>query len=96
MSKWEDGWRALFKALDGLADAHLTRPVSIRGCSLRVHEALHRSLAHAAYHVGQMIYVAKALRGDSWQYLSIPPGSSAEYNKNPTLEKAPNQAKEGK
>jgi hypothetical protein len=39
--------------------------------------------------VGQIVYVAKALRGPNWQYLSIPPGQSAEYNENPSLERAP-------
>ena len=54
-----------------------------------VHEALHRSLAHVAYHVGQIVYAARALAGESWQYMSIPPGQSESYNLNPTLEKSP-------
>jgi len=50
-----------------------------------VAQALHRSLAHVSYHVGQIVYVCKALRGDGWRYLSIPPGKSAEFNANPGL-----------
>jgi len=34
---------------------------------------LHRSLAHVAYHVGQIVFMAKAMRGSEWEYLSIPP-----------------------
>jgi len=79
LAKWEDGWRALFAALDGLTDDHLRDTVTIRGQALKVHEALHRSLAHTAYHVGQMVYLAKAFRGDRWTSLSIPRGQSQSY-----------------
>src|SRR5207237_573777 len=61
----------------------------IRARALTVAEALHRSLAHASYHVGQIVYVAKALRGADWQSLSIPPGQSARYNQAPALERTP-------
>jgi len=77
--KWEEGWRVLFAALDGLTDDHLRDTVTIRGQALKVHEALHRSLAHTAYHVGQMVYLAKAFRGEKWTSLSIPRGQSQSY-----------------
>jgi uncharacterized damage-inducible protein DinB len=79
--KWEQGWSALLSALDGLTDADLNRTVTIRDKPLRVDEALHRSLAHLSYHVGQIVYLAKSLRGKDWKYLSIPPGQSDIYNK---------------
>jgi len=79
VAKWEAGWRVVFAALDGLTDANLSDRVTIRGQSLKVHEALHRSLAHASYHVGQMVYAAKMLRGDAWRSLSIPRGQSQNY-----------------
>ncbi len=79
-AKWEDGWRMLFAALGNLTDADLGRTVTIRGEPHTVAQALHRSLAHASYHVGQIVFVAKALRGADWRYLSIPPGQSARYN----------------
>ena len=75
----EEGWRVLFAALDGLTDDHLRDTVTIRGQALKVHEALHRSLAHTAYHVGQMVYLAKAFRGEKWTSLSIPRGQSQSY-----------------
>jgi len=75
-AKWEDGWRVLFAALSALTDADLAKTVTIRGQPHTVAEALHRSLAHASYHVGQIVFVAKALRGADWRYLSIPPGRS--------------------
>lgn len=79
VAKWEDGWRVLFAALDGLTDANLRDVITIRGQQLKVHEALHRSLAHTSYHVGQMVYIAKAMRADAWRSLSIPRGQSQSY-----------------
>ena len=87
-AKWSAGWDALFGALATLTDESLAKTVLIRGQPLAVHEALHRSLAHASYHVGQIVYLSHALCGDGWHYLSIPPGGSAAYNANPLYEKA--------
>lgn len=89
MAFWGEGWMALERALETLRDVDLGRDVVIRGHALSVLEALHRSLAHVAYHVGQIVFVAKALRGAEWQTLSIAPGKSAAYNQNPTLERPP-------
>ena len=86
LERWSEGWTTLFDALATLTDADLQRTVTIRDVPLPVLDALHRSLAHAAYHVGQIVYVAKSLRGDRWRYLSIPPGRSEAYRKDPTLE----------
>ena len=88
LAKWEDGWAAVLGALAELDDDRLHGTVTIRQQPLQVHEALQRSLAHVAYHVGQIVYIAKALRGSEWTYLSIPPGKSDEYNRNPTGEHA--------
>ena len=88
MEKWTDGWQALLGVLQQLTDADLTKTVLIRGQPLLVHEALHRSLAHASYHVGQIVYLAHAICGSGWKYLSIAPGGSAAYNANPLYEKA--------
>ena len=74
LEKWEQGWSVLLATLSGLTDAQLGEGVTIRGERLEVQEALHRSLAHVAYHVGQIVYLAKAARADGWSYLSIPPG----------------------
>ena len=88
LEKWEDGWAALLATLSDLADEQLHDTVTIRRQTLAVHEALQRSLAHLAYHVGQIVYIAKSLRGREWAYLSIPPGKSDEYNRNPSGEHA--------
>lgn len=83
LAKWEAGWAALLQALAALTDEQLESDVTIRGERFKVYEALHRSLAHASYHVGQIVYVAKAFRGREWRFLSIPPGGSDAYNQKP-------------
>ena len=72
IERWNDGWAVLLATLSQLNDADLCRVVAIRGEEMRVHQALHRSLAHTAYHVGQIVYVAKSLAGSAFQSLSIP------------------------
>jgi hypothetical protein len=70
-----------------LTGEQLQLTVTIRGQPLKVHQALHRSLAHLSYHVGQIVYVAKSFRGKDWTFLSIPPGKSDAYNQAPALER---------
>jgi hypothetical protein len=91
--KWEEGWSVLFGSLADLDDRELSSIVKIRGVALSVLEALHRSLAHASYHVGQIVFLAKELRNGEWRSLSIPPGGSAAYNANPAGEKPPGSSR---
>jgi hypothetical protein len=70
--KWDEGWTVLLETLARLSDADLGKRIAIRGESLAVHEALHRSLAHTASHVGQIVLLAKSLRGSEWRTLTIP------------------------
>jgi hypothetical protein len=86
-AKWERGWTILFSALASLGEEDLLAEVAIRGNSLPVVAALHRSLAHTSYHVGQIVHIARTFRGSEWRYLSIPPGGSEAYNRDPTREK---------
>ncbi len=90
--KWERGWGVVLDTLGQLTDEDLSGTITIRGVPLRVDEALFRSLAHTSYHVGQIVHIAKGLRASSWKYLTIPPGGSAAYNADPTLEKAAGHA----
>jgi hypothetical protein len=93
LAKWNRGWDVLLSTLASLTDADLAKSIAIRGQALSVHEALHRSLAHTCYHVGQIVYVAHAIRGREWRYLSISPGQSDAYNAAPTDESAEAHAK---
>lgn len=86
-AKWRRGWDVVMGTLADLDDEDLSRTVTIRGVEHSVAEALHRSLAHTAYHVGQMTYQGKVLAGGEWSWLSIAPGGTAAYNENPLREK---------
>jgi len=80
LEKWERGWRALLAAISELTDADLLQPVTIRRQQLRIDQALQRSLAHTAYHIGQIVFLAKQIRSGGWRCLSIPLGGSAAHN----------------
>jgi hypothetical protein len=73
---WHEGWALVFGALESLTDADLTRTITIRGEAHSVLQAITRQLAHYAYHVGQIVFVAKHLRSTQWKSLSIPRGGS--------------------
>lgn len=96
LAKWEKGWKVLLDTLASLSDNDLTRTVTIRGTPMLVQQALLRALAHVSYHVGQIVFLAKAMAGDEWKYLSIPPGQSDAYNKAPTSERPEDHAAEVK
>lgn len=83
LEQWEEGWKILFAALEPLGPAVLRRTVRIRGEPLTVLQAVNRQLTHYAYHVGQVVYVAKHLAGRNWKSLSIPLGASRQFNQNP-------------
>jgi len=87
LAKWDEGWKVLLDALKQLTDDQLHATITIRGQVWEVHEALQRSLAHTAYHAGQIVYIAKSLRGTNWQFLSIPPGKSDAYNEKPAMDR---------
>ena len=79
MERWNGGWHTLFATLEKLSDENLFGVVTIRGEKFRAHEALHRLLAHTSYHVGQIVFLAKHIKGAGWKTLSIPKGKSEEY-----------------
>lgn len=76
---WSEGWTVLEAALSQLGAGDLERTVTIRGEALTVREALARAVAHLAYHVGQIVLLARLLvsPGD-WESLSIPKHRSAD------------------
>jgi hypothetical protein len=70
-----------------LRDADMVKSVSIRGIPLSVEAALARSVTHVAYHVGQIVVLARMARAEQWEWITVPRGGSKEYNLNPTKEK---------
>ncbi|WP_155593796.1 DUF1572 family protein [Lysinibacillus cavernae] len=76
---WEKGWQVFLDALANLAESDLQGHVTIRGERLEVMDAIERQMAHYAQHVGQIIYIAKQVKGSDWQTLSIPKGQSQAF-----------------
>ena len=72
MAVWEAGWDCVWKALGPLSDADLNRTVTIRGQAHSVLQAINRQTTHYAYHVGQIVMLAKHFRSAEWRSLSMP------------------------
>jgi Protein of unknown function (DUF1572) len=72
MASWEAGWDCVWRALGPLSDADLSRTVTIRGEAHSVMQAINRQLTHYAYHIGQIVMLAKHFRGEEWKTLSMP------------------------
>ena len=77
---WEKGWAVLFDSLEKLKPDDLMSTVMIRGQAHTVIQAIHRQISHYGYHVGQIVYVAKANKSAQWQTLSIAKGGSDKFN----------------
>jgi len=75
---WREGFSAALGAIEALAPDDLERTVHIRGEAFLVVEALNRSITHTAYHVGQIVYLARHFAGPAWTALTIPKGASAK------------------
>jgi Protein of unknown function (DUF1572) len=81
MRWWDEGWAQVFAALDSLKPEDVMHSVTIRGEPHTVLQAVNRQIAHYAGHIGQIIFLAKHLRSDQWNTLSIPRGKSEDYKK---------------
>jgi hypothetical protein len=73
---WEEGWTIAMGSIEALSAEDLDRTIHIRGEAFLVVEALNRSVTHTAYHVGQIVYLARHLAWPDWKSLSIPKGKS--------------------
>lgn len=77
---WERGWTTLFESLQNLKIEDLDKIVQIRGEDFTVVKAINRAAMHTASHVGQIQFLAKHLRGEKWETLSVPKNKSAKFN----------------
>ena len=79
MRIWDEGWSCMNESIESLTPDDVLREVIIRNKPLTVLDAIHRQLSHSAYHVGQLVQVAKERLGPRWKTLSIPRGQSKNY-----------------
>ena len=77
---WERGWECLFSTLESLRPEDFERKVMIRSQEHTIIQAINRQLTHYAYHIGQIVFLAKHFRATDWQSLSIPRNKSATFN----------------
>jgi hypothetical protein len=83
IAMWERGWKIVFNALEPLTEADLARTVTIRTEPHSVMQAINRQIAHYAYHIGQIVFLAKhftAQSTGSWTSLSVPRNRSGQFN----------------
>ncbi len=81
MTYWQRGWHCVFAALEPLRPEDFDKKVLIRGEEHSIIQAIDRQMTHYAYHVGQIVFLAKHLRATEWKSLSIPRNRSAEFNR---------------
>jgi hypothetical protein len=80
LALWESSWKLVFDSLAPLAETDLSRTIHIRGEAHSGMQAINRNITHTAYHLGQIIYLAKHFAGPGWNSLTVPRGKSAEFN----------------
>lgn len=81
MKLWNEGWQIVLTTLESLSDADMNRTITIRGEAHSVMQAINRQIAHYAYHIGQIVFLAKHLQEKNWKSLSVPRGKSEEFNR---------------
>ncbi len=80
MSIGKKAWICFFNALDKINDENLYSTIYIRGEAHSVIDAVMRQLAHYPYHIGQIVYIAKMIKNEDWNTLSIARNRSQEFN----------------
>ena len=80
MREWNAAWDLLLATIQSLKPEDVLREITIRGEKHAVLWAIQRQVTHYAYHVGQIVFLAKHFRGAEWKSLSIPKGKSEEFN----------------
>ncbi|WP_417875700.1 DinB family protein [Winogradskyella sediminis] len=81
LKAWNKGWVCLFEAITSLKPSDLEKTIYIRHQGHSVTEAINRQMMHYAYHVGQIVFIGKLIKGEHWESLSIAKGQSKLYNK---------------
>ncbi|MGB2338723.1 MAG: DUF1572 family protein, partial [Flavobacteriaceae bacterium] len=80
LKKWDDGWNCLFEAINSLNESNFDSEIFIRNQRHSIVEAVNRQMTHYSYHIGQIVYVGRMIKGKDWKSLSIPKGKSKGFN----------------
>jgi len=79
LKEWAAAWDLLGGTVEALTPDDLQQTIYIRAEPHMVSQALSRHLGHLAYHVGQIVLLAKHWVGSEWQTLTIPRGQSKAF-----------------
>lgn len=77
---WDKAWHVLFNALDQIEEDRWKGTILIRGEKHTILDAVLRQFAHYSYHIGQIIYVGKMIKNETWKSLSIAKKQSENFN----------------
>ena len=80
LEQWAKGWDCFLSAIEPLTKKDLKKIIYIRQESLLVIDAINRQLAHYPYHIGQILFLGRMIKNESWKSLSIAKGDSGLYN----------------
>jgi glutathionylspermidine synthase len=80
MATWEKHWQLVLDTVTSLKSEDLLREVTIRREPHSVLQAINRQVAHYSLHMGQIIFLAKHLKGSAWKTLSVARGQSDAVN----------------
>ncbi|UCE13748.1 MAG: DUF1572 family protein [Candidatus Heimdallarchaeota archaeon] len=68
---WEAGWKCVFDSVSALTPSDLMKDVYIRKKSYSVLEAIGWQLSHYSAHIGQIIFLAKHIEAESWEWSDV-------------------------
>ena len=71
MEIWEEGWKCVFDAISSLTPTDLMKEVYIRKKRYSVLEAIGWQLSHYSTHIGQIIFLAKHIESESWEWVDV-------------------------
>ena len=77
---FDSGWQTWRKSIESLTTGDTAKSVTIRGETHSAPLAIERSLTHTAYHVGQIMLIARLVHDGNWNWLTIRPGGSTQFN----------------
>jgi hypothetical protein len=77
---WEKAWASLVASMEDLKPEDLEKEIYIGKESFTVLEAINRQLGHYAYHVGQIVMVAKEIMGDGWKSVASSKDKKAQQS----------------
>ncbi len=81
MARWNAAWSTLLRVIETMEPGDMLRSVTIRGEPHTVPMAVCRAMEHYGYHRGQILMLARVVKGEGWRWLTIAPGQTQAFNR---------------